>query len=247
MSNERNTEARAGCSYHTDQTDRTDRLEFLDRRMRGKAVRELVELLRRTRQVPESTIARYEIAAYEIESGLDLSEIKTKFLSTKSRRRRAAKPPVDLQTAVRPLDDFVEACANLARAGKLIEGEHWAIVEGLLCLRVQTCLRVCAASGIATAEFVSISRAARINLRNDGYVWARGKVVAFGSCRARAIALDLLKMDHLAGVDVFHYGLNRTWGGNSHRFYETWAEAVGIDLPSGQPRPDRKQEFSTLH
>lgn len=107
-----------------------------------------------------------------------------------------------------PLDLFVETCSVLAHTGRLFDGQHYVIVDGMTCLHFRSCWECYLEHQRRVGQEVPadrrvIRRMLRENLERGGYVKELSKTVELGDRRLRTVALDLDRAAEFLEIDPF--------------------------------------------
>lgn len=118
------------------------------------------------------------------------------------------------------LDVLMREIRDLASAGILNDGVHYAMVEGELRIHLRLAYQVYLerrrASGQedATNGILALLRAAREqSITLGGYVIERGKRTILGNSRIRCLAVDPKKLEDQTRIEPFPATTGRPWGG----------------------------------
>ena len=117
------------------------------------------------------------------------------------------------------LDLFLENLTALARNEGLIEGRHYASINGRLNIHLRSCHEVYlehvrrTGATDATNGFPALRRLVRENQERNGYVVEASHPVELDGGRVRCVEIDLKRAQEVLDVDDFPSGANRRWGG----------------------------------
>lgn len=117
-------------------------------------------------------------------------------------------------------DDFLAECATHARASDLVDGTHYAFVNGKLCIHLASCHQVYLERRSRTGRKDATNGVPALNRiikekikRGGGYVLRADHRVRLGSTTPRTVEIDMALIPDELGIDEFPKNNDRRHGG----------------------------------